>query len=63
MFCLKKELAEVRVQTAVVRRKNVISQKLAAIVPELKKKIADQEKRGEAWKAELVEANNMVRDK
>ena len=57
---MKKELAEVRIQTAVVRRKNVISQKLAAIVPELKKKIADQEKRGEAWKAELVEANKQL---
>ena len=33
---------------------------MAAIVPELRKKIAEQEKRGEAWKAELVEANKQL---
>jgi len=54
---MMKELADARVQTAVVQREN---QKLAVTVPELKKKITEQEKHGEAWKTELGEKNKQL---
>ena len=54
---MMKELADARVQTDVVQREN---QKLAVTVPELKKKITEQEKHGEAWKTELGEKNKQL---